>query len=380
MSTPVTGRAPLPRTLVILLGFAAATITAAGLKAANDWLAPTLMALVLMITVYPIRTWLERKGWPAWLSALVTILTVYVIVIVMILALVVSVAKLAQLVTEYTPQLNDITTNVGDWLKSLGIDQKQIDDVTSSLDFGKVFNLATTVLTSALGVLSDIIFLGVITIFIAFDAGKFPAILASTGPEHSRIAESLSTFSRGTRTYFAVSAIFGLIVAVIDTIALQLMGVPGAFVWGVLAFITNFIPNIGFIIGLVPPALLALLEGGVWKMVAVIVVYCAINFVIQSVIQPKFQADALNLSVTLTFVSLVFWTFVLGPLGALLALPMTMFVRAVLVDADPTVGWVKPIISGSLPPDDPPDATHQDARETGGGPAEPPHGPSAQDD
>ncbi len=350
----MTGRAPLPRTLVILIGLAAATITAGGMKAISDFLAPTLLALVLMITVYPIRTWLEGKGWPAWLSALITILTVYAIVITMIVALVVSVARLAQLVTEYTPQLNDITTNFGHWLKSLGIDQKQIDDVTSQLDFGKLFNVATTILTSTLGVLSDIVFLGIITIFIAFDAGKFPAILASTGPEHSRVAKSLETFSHGTRTYFAVSAIFGLIVAVIDTIALQLMGVPGAFVWGVLAFITNFIPNIGFIIGLIPPALLALLEGGVWKMIAVIVVYCAINFVIQSVIQPKFQADALNLSVTLTFLSLVFWTFVLGPLGALLALPMTMFVRAVLVDADPTAQWVAPIISGALPPDDDP--------------------------
>ncbi len=356
MSTPATGRAPLPRAVLILIGLAAATITAGGMRAISGFLAPTILALVLMITVYPIRTWLERKGVPAWLSALVTILTVYLIVIVMILALVVSVARLAQLVTEYTPQLNDITTNFGDWLKSLGIDQQQIDDVTSSLDFGKVFNLATTVLTGTLGVLSDIIFLGVLTIFIAFDAGKFPAILASTGPEHSRVAASLTTFSKGTRTYFAVSAVFGLIVAVIDTVALQLMGVPGAFVWGVLAFITNFIPNIGFIIGLVPPALLALLEGGVWKMVAVIVVYCAINFVIQSVIQPKFQADALNLGVSITFISLVFWTFVLGPLGALLALPMTMFVRAVLVDADPTVRWVTPILSNSLPPDDPPES------------------------
>jgi AI-2 transport protein TqsA len=355
MSTPVTGRAPLPRTLVILLGLAAATIAAGGMKAANDWLAPTLLALVLMITVYPIRTWLERKGVPVWLSALATILAVYLIVIVMIVCLVVSVAKLAQLVTEYTPQLDNVTGDVGDWLKSLGIDQKQIDSVTSSLDFGKVFDLATTVLSGTLGVLSNVIFLGILTMFLAFDGGKLPMILASTGPEHSRVAESLARFSHGTRTYFAVSAVFGLIVAVIDTIALQLMGVPGAFVWGVLAFITNFIPNIGFIIGLVPPALLALLEGGVWKMVAVIVVYCAINFVIQSVIQPKFQADALNLGVSLTFLSLVFWTFVLGPLGALLALPMTLFVRAVLVDADPSARWVDPLLSLDLPAEDPPD-------------------------
>ena len=116
-------------------------------------------------------------------------------------------------------------------------------------------------------------------------------------------------------------------------------------------------------------ALLALLEGGVWKMVAVIVVYCAINFVIQSVIQPKFQADALNLGVSVTFLSLVFWTFVLGPLGALLALPMTLFVRAVLVDADPTVRWVEPLLSNSLPPDDPPDAAAPPATEPATKPA-----------
>jgi len=351
----VSGRAPLPRAIVILIGLAAATIAAGGMKAANGFLAPTILALVLMITVYPIRTGLERKGVPTWLSALATILTVYLIVIVMIVALIVSVAKLAQLVTEYTPQLNQITTDVGDWLKSLGIDQKQIDSVTSSLNFSKVFDLATTVLSGTLSVLSNLVFLGILTIFLAFDGGKLPAVLASIGPEHSRVAKSLSTFSHGTRTYFAVSAVFGLIVAVIDTVALQLMGVPGAFVWGVLAFITNFIPNIGFIIGLIPPALLGLLEGGVWKMIAVIVVYCAINFVIQSVIQPKYQADALNLGVSLTFLSLVFWTFVLGPLGALLALPMTMLVRALFVDADPDAQWVAPLLSLEVPTEDPPD-------------------------
>lgn len=343
------GRGPLPRALVILIGFAAAVITAAGMKAVSSFLAPTLLALVLMITVYPIRTWLERKGVPAWLSALVTILTVYLIVITMIVAIVVSAAKLATLVTDYTPQLNDITTNVGDGLKSLGVDQKQVQSATSSLNFGKVFDLATSVLSATLSVLSDVIFLGILTIFLAFDASKLPAVLASTGPDHSRVADALGTFAHGTRTYLAVSAVFGLIVAVIDTIALQLMGVPGAFVWGVLAFITNFIPNIGFIIGLVPPALLGLLEGGVWKMIAVIVVYCAINFVIQSVIQPKYQADALNLGVSLTFLSLVFWTFVLGPLGALLALPMTLFVKAVLVDADPRARWVAPLLSLDVP-------------------------------
>ena len=144
----------------------------------------------------------------------------------------------------------------------------------------------------------------------------------------------------------AVSAGFGLVVAVIDGVALQIMGVPGAFVWAVLAFVTNFIPNIGFVIGVIPPALIALLDGGVGLMVAVIVVYSVINFLIQSVIQPRVVGDRVGLSPTLTFLSLVFWTFVIGPLGALLAVPLSLLTRALLVEADPRARWALPLISG----------------------------------
>ncbi len=175
---------------------------------------------------------------------------------------------------------------------------------------------------------------------------------AGTDPS---FVDALASFARGTRSYFGVSAVFGLIVAVIDTVMLWALGVPGAFVWGVLAFVTNFIPNIGFVIGIVPPALIALLEGGPDLMLAVIVLYSLVNVVIQSFIQPRYVGDAVGLSTSLTFLSLVFWTWVLGPLGALLAVPMTLLFRAVLVEADPDGGWRLPLISGE--PDVEPDPT-----------------------
>ena len=131
-----------------------------------------------------------------------------------------------------------------------------------------------------------------------------------------------------------------MIVAVIDTIALAFLGIPVPLLWGLLAFITNYIPNIGFVIGLIPPALLGLLEGGLGADDRRDRVYCVINLVIQSVIQPKFVGDAVGLSTTLTFLSLVFWAWVLGPLGALLAIPLTLLAKALLVDVDPTPdGW-----------------------------------------
>ena len=109
---------------------------------------------------------------------------------------------------------------------------------------------------------------------------------------------------------------------------------------------TNFIPNIGFVIGVIPPALIALLEGGPGLMLAVVAVYCLINFVIQSVIQPRVIGDRVGLSTTITFLSLVFWTWVVGPLGAILAVPLTLLLRAVLVEADPSAWWVLPLLSG----------------------------------
>jgi len=97
----------------------------------------------------------------------------------------------------------------------------------------------------------------------------------------------------------------------------------------------------------VPPAILALLAGGPQLMVIVIIVYCAINFVVQSIIQPRFIGDAVGLSVTVTFLALVFWAWLIGPLGAILAIPLTLLAKAVLVDVDPHAGWADALLRAS---------------------------------
>jgi predicted PurR-regulated permease PerM len=138
---------------------------------------------------------------------------------------------------------------------------------------------------------------------------------------------------------------------VLDTLALWALGVPIPVVWGLLSFLTNFIPNVGFIIGLIPPALLALLDGGVPKLLAVIAVYCVINVVLQTFIQPRFVGDAVGLSALMTFLSLALWGYLLGALGALLAVPMTLLVRALLIDADPGSAWAGVLIGPTPPPE-----------------------------
>ncbi len=340
-------RAPaLPRGLLILLGFAAAAVTIGGIKGISGLVGPSFLALVLVITVFPIRGWLVGKGLPNWAATLATILAVYGIICAMLLALVVSVAQLAQLAPQYTSEMNDWVADIGNWLKDLGVKQGQVDEVVDSVDPGKVASIATDVLQSVFSLLSNAFFIGTLVLFIGVDAARFPGLLVQARGERPAVVDALVSFAAGTRKYFAVSAGFGLVVAIIDYVALLIIGVPGAVVWGILAFVTNFIPNIGFVIGVIPPALVALLDGGVEQMLAVIIVYCLVNFVIQSVIQPKIVGDAIGLTATLTFLSLVFWTWVLGPLGALLAVPMTLLAKALLVDVDPEAQWVRPLVSG----------------------------------
>jgi hypothetical protein len=136
----------------------------------------------------------------------------------------------------------------------------------------------------------------------------------------------------------------------VDTIGLYLLGVPLALLWGLLSFLTNYVPNIGFVLGLLPPTLLALLVGGPGLAVAVVALYCVANFVLQSVIQPLVVGDAVGLSVTLTFLSTIVWTVVLGPLGAILAIPLTLLAHAVLVGQDPDRRWATVLLAGSSAP------------------------------
>lgn len=349
----VEGERGIPRPVVVLVGAAALVVALAGVRAVSEIIGPAFLALVLTITVYPVRQRLQRWGLPGWAASVVLLLGVYLVLVLFTLALIVSLGRLAVIVPDYAPEIQDNWDSFGSWLKDLGVGDEQVAAVVDAFDVGNLVSLATDILGGILSVLGDLFFIATLALFLAFDAAPTDRVVRELQGHHTRLMDAIHSFVHGTRSYVAVSASFGLIVAVIDTFALWVMGVPGAFVWGVLAFVTNFIPNIGFVIGVVPPAVIALLEGGPGLMLAVIAVYSVINFVIQSVIQPRIVGDAVGFSATITFLSLVFWTWAIGPLGALLAVPLSLLLRALLIEADPRAAWVLPIISGkSAPPDD----------------------------
>jgi predicted PurR-regulated permease PerM len=337
----------LPRAFVILVGAAAAVVVIAGMKAIAWLIGPVFLALIIVISVSPMQSWLRRRGWPGWLTTLMLVLCVFGIMVFLALGIIVSIAQLATVLPQYASTANSLVQSVTNLLDKFGVGADQLKQAASSLDLGKVSGALRSLLGSVAGLVSSLAFLLALLLFLSIESGDARDRLASIATDRPRITEALGHFAWGTRRYLLVNTVFGFIVAVLDSIALAIMNIPLAVTWGLLAFITNYIPNVGFIIGLVPPALLGLLTGGPDLMVAVIVVYGALNFVIQSLIQPRFIGDAVGLSVTVTFVSLVFWAWLLGPLGAILAIPLTLLAKALLVDIDPRARWADALLRSS---------------------------------
>jgi AI-2 transport protein TqsA len=339
----------LPRGVVMLLAAAAAVVTVGGIRAVAGIVGPVFLALMLVIAVAPAMGWLESRGMPRWVATVVALLLLYGGVLAFGGALAVSVARLATVLPSYGDEAQELIDTLNQRLQDLGVGTDVASSVGEQVDIGTVLDLLGSLIAGLADGVSNIVFLLALLLFMAMDAGGYPQRLAAAAAVRPEVATALSSFAAGTRRYLIVSTVFGFIVAVFDSVALALIGIPLPLLWGLLAFITNYIPNIGFVVGLIPPALLGLLDGGPKKMLVVIALYSLINFVIQSIIQPKFVGDSVGLSVTMTFLALTFWAWAIGPLGALLAIPLTLLTKALLVDVDPATRWINLLIGAALP-------------------------------
>jgi AI-2 transport protein TqsA len=340
-------------------------VVLAGVQATAWLLGPAFMALIVVIAVSPVQGWLRRRGWPGWATSLVVVILVYAILFGLALGIIVSVGRLATELPKYASTAQGLVTSATAHLAALGIGPEQLQQAASSLDLGKLAGVLGALLGSVAGLATNFVFLLALLLFLSVEAGGMGDRFALIAQDRPQIVKALGHSAWGTRQYLLVTTVFGFIVAVLDSVALALLSIPLAVTWGLLSFITNYLPNVGFIIGVIPPALLALLTGGPELMVIVIIVYCGINFVVQSIIQPRFIGDAVGLSVTLTFVALVFWAWLLGPLGAILAIPLTLMCKALLVDVDPQARWADVLLRASATDPDPDAPTKKSRRRAG---------------
>jgi predicted PurR-regulated permease PerM len=362
---PVAGQRPGPPFFAVLI-VAGLIVICAGLQSAASIVAPVFLVITLVITVAPLRTFLVNRRWPSWLASAVTLLAIYLLIALILGSVVFAVVRLVETLPRYASAFAEILDSLLAATGRLGFGQQQIEQLASSVQPSSLAGPAQSLLSGVSGGLSLLVLIITIVIFLAFESGTMADRLAVIRETRPHIADGMVSFGQRVRKYWIVTTIFGFIVAVLDVIGLLILGVPLYLTWGVLAFVTNYIPNIGFIIGVIPPALIALLEGGVGSAIAVVAVYTVINVVVQTIIQPRFTGDAVGISATVAFASLIFWAYVLGTLGALLAIPATLFLKSLLLDNSVPASWVNALVTSSPTKDRP-----RRIRRTGRSPAGP---------
>ena len=331
----------MPPGLRVLLVLATTVVALAGVYFARELIGPLALAVVLVVICEPVRRPLERRGWPRWTGTTAVIVVAYLVLVGMGLLLWVAGVQFARLVAEYLDQLRGSLDGFLAWLQSVGLDEEATDAAASVLDPQAIVGLVSRLGGTVVAVLTALFFVVSYIIFMAADAARYRDAERVFGPARRPVLGRIRRLNTGIRRYYIVNASFGAVVAIIDGLALWALGVPAPLVWAVLAFVTNFIPNIGFVLGLIPPAVLAFVVGGWPLLLAVIAIYCVVNVVLQVLVQPKFVSDAVDLSLTLSFFSVIFWTFIIGPLGAILSIPLTLFVRALILEGDPGALWLR---------------------------------------
>src|SRR4029453_18518550 len=301
----------------------------------------------------PLRNFLVQRRWPSWVGSVVPLLTIYLLLALILGSVAFAIARLVGTLPDYANAFNRIFSYLLSLSTRLGYGQEQLERLASSVQLSSLAGPAQALLSGISGGISLLLLIVTVVIFLAFESGSMPERLGVIRETRPHIADGLTNFATRVRKYWIVTPLFGFIVAVLDVISLVIIGVPLFVTWGVLAFVTNYIPNIGFILGVIPPALIALLDGGVGSAVAVVAVYTVINVVVQIIIQPRFTGDAVGISATAAFISLVFWAYVLGTLGALLAVPATLFLKSVLLDNSVPASWVNALVTSSPSKDKP---------------------------
>lgn len=337
----------LPGPVVTLLGLASAVVVLGGMRAAQGIIGPILLAFVIAIAVHPVQAWLRTRT-PRWLALTLTVLVTYTILTAFAAALALSVLRFADQVGQYQSELNALATETEDRLLDLGVEQQQINDFFTRFDVNQIFSLVISLIQGLANLLTNLLFILALLFFVLIDANGIRSRMLALEALRPSIATTLRGFTHGVRKYVVVTGIFGAVVATLDVILLLVLDVPLPLLWGLLVFLASFVPTVGLIVGIVPPAAIALLDSGPTTALYVVVGFLLINNTIDNMVKPKFVGDAVGLSITTSFLSLIVWGFVLGPLGALLAIPTTLLARAVLIDGNQGDNWVGTLI-GSEP-------------------------------
>lgn len=333
------------------MAFAAVVVIVAGLRAASSLFVPFLLAGFIGLLCAPALFWLRDRGLPTPVALIVVLLGLLGIGALFGGLVSTSINEFTRALPAYQKSFGSIITSLTTTLAEFGIDFGISTSETNPFDpkaaLGLVGNLAGN-----LGSLLNNAFLLFLTVcFILLEASSFPHKVREAFGDSPEIEDRMTEIGESIRRYLAIKTLTSMLTGFLAYSALMLLGVKFAPLWGVIAFLLNFVPAVGSVIAAIPAVALALIDNSPETAAIVTLCYVGINITIGNFLEPRVMGEGMGLSPLIVVTSLVFWGWVLGPVGMVLAVPLTVILRITL-GGQPTTRWVAVLLGPAVPSPD----------------------------
>lgn len=326
---------PLARFLVLLAAF---IIVVAGMRAAEELLVPFLLSLFIAVICSPLLTWLKKYRVPNGLAILL-ILGVIVVAGFLVGAVVgASINSFRGDLPEYQARLQEVSGGLLQRLSAMGLDIHP-EQWRESFNPSAALALAGNTLASFGNVMTNAFLILLTVAFILAEEVGFADKLRKLGNGSEKSLVAIHRFTHSVNQYMAIKTLLSLVTGVLITVWLMVTGVDYAVLWGLLAFLLNFVPTLGSILAAIPAVLLALVQLGPGSAAIAALGFLLVNVGIGNILEPRIMGRGLNMAALVVFLSLVFWGWVLGPVGMLLSVPLTMTVKIALESFEDT-RWI----------------------------------------
>ena len=326
-----------------LISVAAVVVVIFGMQAASVFLVPFLLALfIALITVRPML-WLQSRRVPSVVAAMLIVLAVMLVLGLVVTILGTRIADFTSALPGYQARLNTIFDQALELAARYFADGQSVESLGDLIDPGWVMGLAGQLLNSLRDVLTNALLIMFTVIFILLEASGFGVKIQASLGQSGRTIEQGREFVANLGRYLRIKTVVSLATGVCAWLATMWIGLDFPLLWGMFAFLLNYIPTIGSIIAAVPAILMALVQLGVGDAVWTLVAFGAINVVFGNVIEPRMMGYGVGLSPLIVFVGLFFWGWVFGPVGMLLSVPLTMTMKMAL-ESDENTRWIAILI------------------------------------
>jgi predicted PurR-regulated permease PerM len=321
-----------------LVSIAAIVIIIAGINLAQSVVVLFLVAVFLALLGTPPVLWLKEKRVPSGIAVLI-VMAVMIIVIVLIGA------QIGSSFSSFSDELPLLQTRIREQVLELSVVLTRKGIVLTNkflleyINPAAVMKLTANLLTGLGSVLSDLVLILLTVTFILLEVSSFPVKLRTVLGDPKQVFPQFTKFATDMKRYMVIKTLINLLAGILIALWMYILGVQFPVLWGFLAFLLHYIPNIGSAIAAIPAMLMALVQLGMGSVLLVAIGYIIIGFIIGNVIEPRLMGRKLGLSTLVVFLSLIFWGGLLGLIGAILCIPLTMTLKFAFESSESTK-WV----------------------------------------